>query len=66
MKRFEVEVQKNVFWIVSFERSKVKHVFLYEGEIHVSPFRTVDLIDFRYCSPSNLQELKQGGMTLDQ
>jgi hypothetical protein len=40
MKRFEVEYEKDIYWIVSFERSKRKHMFSYEGEVHVSPNRT--------------------------
>ena len=46
MKRFEVEFEKDVFWIVSFERSKRKNVFLYEGEVHVSPHRTAETNPF--------------------
>ena len=42
MKRFEVEFEKNVYWIVSFERSKRKHMFSYVGEVHVSPTRTAE------------------------
>ena len=42
MKRFEVEFEKNVYWIVSFERSKRKHMFSYVGEVHVSPNRAAE------------------------
>jgi len=42
MKRFEVEFTKDVYWIVSFERSKRKHMFSYDGEVHVSPNRTAE------------------------
>jgi hypothetical protein len=42
MKRFEVEFEKDVYWIVSFERSKRKHMFSYIGEVHVSPDRTAE------------------------
>ena len=42
MKRFEVEFKKDVYWIVSFERSKRKHMFSYEGEVHLSPYRTAE------------------------
>ena len=43
MKRFEVEFEKGVYWIVSYERSKRKHMFSYEGEVHVSPNRTAEI-----------------------
>ena len=43
MKRFEVELEKDVYWIVSFERSKRKHMFSYQGEVHVSPHRTAEV-----------------------
>ena|SRR6188472_2524728 len=42
MKRFEVEFEKDVYWIVSFERSKRKHMFSYEGEVHVSSNRAAE------------------------
>ena len=42
MKRFEVEFEKDVYWIVSFQRSKRKHMFSYEGEVHISPNRTAE------------------------
>ena len=42
MKRFEVEFEKDVYWIVSFQRSKRKHMFSYVGEVHVSPNRTAE------------------------
>ena len=42
MKRFEVEFEKNIYWIVSFERSKRKHIFSYVGEVHVSPNRAAE------------------------
>jgi hypothetical protein len=42
MKRFEVEFEKGLYWIVSYERSKRKHMFSYEGEVHVSPNRTAE------------------------
>ena len=43
MKRFEVEFEKDIYWIVSFDRSKRKHMFLYVGEVHVSPNRTAEV-----------------------
>jgi hypothetical protein len=42
MKRFEVEFEKNIYWIVSFERSKTKQMFSYSGEVHVSSYRTAE------------------------
>jgi len=42
MKRFEVEFRKDLYWIVSFARSKRKHMFSYEGDVHVSPVRTAE------------------------
>jgi hypothetical protein len=42
MKRFEVELEKNIHWIVSFERSKTKQMFSYSGEVHLSPDRTAE------------------------
>jgi hypothetical protein len=42
MKRFEVELQKDVYWIVSFERSKTKQIFSYVREVHVSSYRTAE------------------------
>jgi hypothetical protein len=42
MKRFEVEFEKDIYWIVLFDRSKRKHMFSYEGEVHVSPLRTAE------------------------
>src|SRR4051794_9252756 len=42
MKRFEVEFEKDVYWIVSFERLKIKDVFSYKGDVHVSPNRTAE------------------------
>ncbi len=43
MKRFELEFEKDVYWIVLFERSKRKHMFSYEGQVHVSPQRTSEV-----------------------
>lgn len=43
MKRFEVELEKEQYWIVSFERSKRKHMFSYEGQVHFSPYQTSEV-----------------------
>jgi len=42
MKRFEVEFRKDLYWIVSFARSKRKHMFSYEGKVHISRNRTAE------------------------
>ena len=61
MKRFEVEFEKDVYWIVSFERSKRKHMFSYEGEVHISPNRTAEATQLPLFFRSSFQEQKPGG-----
>ena len=41
MKRFEVEVDKNTYCIVLFDRAKITNEFVYEGKAYVSAYPIV-------------------------
>ena len=48
MKRFEIQYSPNVFMIVSFERTIVAGVFLYEGKTYISKSRLAKTDDAKF------------------